>query len=487
MLLALGKSDFGLYGVVGGLTVFISFLNILLSEATSRFYAYAQGFAQKQTLEGNAEGALEECRKWFSTSVLIHTIVPSVLMVIGYPIGLHAVEDWLTIPVDRMDACRWVFRFVCISCFSGMVNVPFRAMYTAKQYIAELTIYGVVATTVNVVFSYYMVTHPGEWLSRYAFWMCCIIVVPQVCISIRSIMVFPECRFRWSYALSWNRVSRLTTYAICQAFGGLGLILRGQGIQLLVNKYFCPAYNAAMSIGNRVSSQSNSLSSAMEGAFTPAIATACGAGRREEMIKLSYWACKFGMLFGLLFMLPLSLELDAILKIWLVDPPPCTAALCLCILMVALIEKSVVGHMLAILANGKIAAFQMFNGCIQILSLPLAWVLVANGCGFVSVGWAMVAMMIICAIGRVLIARSMVGMSARYWLFKILAPMAVVTGIAGGAGWLVVRYSGLVGFPRICITTIVCESFFVPLAWLLALEKAEKAYLYTRVRKIFKR
>ena len=52
MLAALGKTDFGLYGVVGGMTVFIAFLNTLLSTATSRFYAYAEGKAQKSAEEG---------------------------------------------------------------------------------------------------------------------------------------------------------------------------------------------------------------------------------------------------------------------------------------------------------------------------------------------------------------------------------------------------------------------------------------------------
>ena len=157
VLTALGKTDFGLYGVVGGLTVFISFLNTLLSSATSRFYAFAEGESQKCALEeGDAEQGVEGCRQWFSTAVMVHTTVPVVLVAIGYPLGMYAVEHWLTIPPDRLNACRWVFRFVCISCFVGMVNVPFQAMYTAKQYIAELTIYSFATTTANVAFMYFI-------------------------------------------------------------------------------------------------------------------------------------------------------------------------------------------------------------------------------------------------------------------------------------------------------------------------------------------
>lgn len=47
VLAALGKTDFDLYGVVGGMMGFIVFLNSLLNVATGRFYAYAEGLAQK--------------------------------------------------------------------------------------------------------------------------------------------------------------------------------------------------------------------------------------------------------------------------------------------------------------------------------------------------------------------------------------------------------------------------------------------------------
>ena len=483
MLAALGKTDFGLYGVVGGMTVFISFLNTLLSTATSRFYAYAEGRAQKSAAEGNAEAGLDECRKWFSTAVLLHTIVPVVLIVVGYPLGLYAIEHWLTIPIERLAACRWVFRFVCISCFVGMVNVPFQAMFTAKQYIAELTIYGVAATTANVFFMYFMVTHPGDWLAKYALWMCLVSVVPQVIICLRAIRVFPECRFRFSYAWNKGRVLELSSFAFWQAFGGLGVILRGQGIQILVNKYFGPDYNASMSIANQVSAQSQTLSSAMQGAFAPAITTAYGAGRYDEMRALAYRTCKFGMLLALIFVLPLALELRTVLNIWLVDPPPYTAELCWCILLMAIIDKSAAGHMLAVSAKGKIAAYQTFLGGSLILTLPLAWIMVAKGLGFVSVGVAMVITMAICAWGRVWFARNLVGMSARYWLFKIMIPMGIVVGVVGTVGFML-RFAMASGLIRILATTIVCEVLLLPLAWFVLLDSSERIYLTNRIGRL---
>lgn len=484
VLAALGKTDFGLYGVVGGLTVFIAFLNTLLSIATGRFYAYAEGQAQKSAREGQAELGLEECRKWFSTAVLLHTVVPLVLLVIGYPSGMYAVEHWLTIPPDRMDACRWVFRFVCISCFVGMLNVPFQAMYTAKQYIAELTVYGVAATTANVFFMYYMVTHPGEWLAKYALWMCFVSVVPQMLICLRALKVFPECRYRGSYAWNKARILELSSFAFWQAFGGLGAVLRGQGIQILVNKYFGPVYNASMSIANQVSAQSQTLSGAMQAAFAPAITAACGAGRYDEMRALAYRTSKFGMLLALIFVLPLALELRTVLNLWLIEPPPYTAELCWCILLMAIIDKSAAGHMLAVAAKGKIAAYQTFLGGSLILTLPLAWIMVVVGFGFVSIGWAMVITMMMCSWGRVWFARRLVGMSARYWLIKIMLPMGLVAGVVGAVGFMV-RFLLASSLGRVLSTAIVCETLLLPLAWFVLLDSSERLYLTNRIVRFF--
>ena len=122
VLMALGQSDYGLYGVVGGLTAFIAFFNGLMAAAVGRFYAFSVGQAKVAGTQG--EG-LEVCRQWFNTAVLIHTAVPLVLIAVGYPVGMWAVESFLTIPPERVEACRWVFRFVCLSCFVAMVNVPF--------------------------------------------------------------------------------------------------------------------------------------------------------------------------------------------------------------------------------------------------------------------------------------------------------------------------------------------------------------------------
>ena len=296
VLMALGQVDYGLFGVIGGMIVFVQFVNNVLAGATARFYAFSVGESKNDIEQG-----LDNCRKWFNTALTIHTLLPLCLIIIGYPIGKWAVFNWLTIPPDRIQACLWVWRFFCFSSFVAMVNVPFMAMFTAKQYIAELTIYSMATTILNIIFAYFMVTHPGEWLTKYALWMCAMVVVPQIIICIRANYIFKECKIVWQYLGNILYLKKLGSYAGWQFLGVFCSILRNQGISLLINKAFGPRVNASMHIAHQVNGGTSSLASALLKAFSPAITTACGAKDYKRMTTLAFEACKFSTLLALIF------------------------------------------------------------------------------------------------------------------------------------------------------------------------------------------
>ena len=476
--MALGQVDYGLMGVVGGLTAFIAFFNGIMSGSIGRFYALTVG-AQRI----NKDEGIESCRAWFTTAVLIHTVLPIVLMLIGYPIGEWAVRNFLTIPADRISDCVWVWRFVCISCFLGMVSVPYNAMYGAHQYIAELTIYSFVTTTLNACFLYYMVTHPGVWLVKFMFWQLLLGLLPNLIIAIRACYLFPECRFRVAYVRCWGRIKELCGYGLWTAWGTFGALLRAQGIAVLVNKYFGPKVNAGVAVGTGLSGHCNMLSGSMLGAFSPAIFNAWGAREYDKARSLAYKTCKFSVLFILIFAAPLALEVDEVLKLWLVHPPMYAAELCLFVIAMNLIDKSAVGCMICVNANGKVARYQAFLGTSLVLTLPLAWLLIEAGVGVYAVGWAMVATMCVCASGRVWFARSLVGMSAKYWVGHIALPLAMVIAITLIAGRLP-QYFMAPSFVRIITTTVFAEGVLLPLSWFLVLNKEERSMVAAKAMQV---
>lgn len=475
--MALGEVDYGLMGVVGGLTAFIGFFNGILAGSISRFYAFSVGMAQKG---GREDEGLEECRRWFSVAVSVHTVVPVVLMVIGYPIGAYAIEHWLTIPTGRVCDCVWVFRFVCMTCFLGMVSVPFNAMYGAKQLIAELTIYSFVTSTLNVVFLYYMITHPGIWLAKYAFWTCALSIVPSLIISGRALFCFPECRIRRKHLWNLADIRELVSFAGWNLFGATGNLLKGAGMTVLVNKFFGPVQNAAISIANTVAGHSQSLAGSMVGAFMPAITNARGAEDRPRMISLVHQTCKFGALLILPFALPLTLEIDEVMVLWLKDPPAQSGVLCIWMMAIFVLENMTTGHWVVVSANGKIAWYQFIVGTLFILTLPLAWIMMRCGLGLYSVGYALFTALSIVVCVRIVAVKVLLNISPRYWVFRIFLPLVLLCAITCVIGTLP-RFFMAESFGRLCVTTILVEIILIPLAWKVLCDHSEREYLKVRI------
>lgn len=476
-LMALGQIDYGLYGLVGGLTVFIAFFNNVLAGANARFYAISIGAAK---VAEDKDAALEECRKWFNTALSVHAVVPIVLILLGYPLGAYAVEHWLTIPADRINACIWVFRFTCLSCFVAMLNVPFTAMYNAKQYIAELTIYSFITSTLNVIVLGYMVSHPDVWLSRYAAWSCSMAVIPQLIICLRACVIFPECQIRFHYLCDVSRIKRLGAFSGWQMLGVLCGMLRRNGLIIVINKFFGASMNAAQAIGNTVQGQCNTLAGAMQSAFTPVITQACGAGDYERMNKFVIRTCKFNVFLSLIFMIPLALELQTVMTLWLKNPPAFTVGLCFCAMLMHLIGESSAGHMVAVNASGKIVGYHIVLCSINIFLIPT--------CVLVGLIWRNVYMImavviifeVLMTIGRLCFARIHVGTSIRSWIRYVVLPSVMVVAVCGVIGWLPQQLLEA-SFLRVCLTTAMCEIVLLPMLWFVVLNEEERLFLREKI------
>lgn len=476
-LMALGEIDYGLNGLVAGLSVFITFFNGILASSNARFYAYSVGAAK---VADDKNSALEECRHWFNTSLSIHTVVPLLLLVVGYPIGEYAVRYWLTIPADRIQDCVWVFRFCCVSCFVGMTTVPFSAMYTAKQYIAELTIYGFVTSTLNVIVLYYMVNHPAVWLVEYSAFSCFLAVIPALIIAVRATFIFPECNIRWSYMWDKARALRIASFSGWSFFGNLCGILRTNGISILINKLFGAKMNAALAVGTSVQGHCCSLAGAMQGAFSPVVTQACGAKDFLRMNEFALRSCKFNMLLGLIFVLPLSVELEEVMTLWLKNPPAFSVGLCYCAMLIHLAECCTVGHRIAVVATGDIKWYYLCMSMMNIGTLPMAvivGVLWRNVYGIMAV---LVIMELVNSAGRVYFARRLCGTNVRKWLWGIMLPICAVSGLVILFG-LLSRTVMNASFLRIVVSSAIVEVVFLPLAWKVILDDEERRFVRERV------
>lgn len=258
---------------------------------------------------------------------------------------------------------------------------------------------------------------------------------------------------------------------------------RHQCMEIVVNKFFGPKVNAAYTISGTVSGEAAALTGALNGAFIPAITTAYGTGDMEQMRGLAYRASKFGTLLTLPFAIPLGIEIDEALCLWLKNPPDHTAGLCIGMLVVVVIEKLTLGHLAAINASGKVAKFQVVRSIVCVSALPMAIGLLLAYRSVYMVAVVMVVTAAIMVVTDSLLSRC-VGLSVRFLVGHVVLPLASVSIVSLMIGalprlWLEPSVT------RLAITTILVELTLLPLSWFVVLGNEERTFVRERVlRKI---
>lgn len=467
----LGLSDFGLVGVVGALLVFISFFNTVLGGSVGRYYSYVIG---KYNIEPKDE--CQELTQWFNTALCVHTAVPLVLLVIGVPVGYYAIGHWLVIPEDRLFACYCVFSFSLITTFVNMVSVPFLSFFWSWQRFAEMVVWESLKTILMFVFAYTLMLYSGDRLIYYACYSMCTMCFVTIVQMIRVRLNFTACRFH--HDMLWNKrqLKELLSFSGWQLFGCAGGLLRNQGAAIVINLFYGAKINGSFNIANQLSAQASSLSNSMVTALTPAVTVAEGAGSEQKVRSLAFQACKFGTFLVMFFAIPLILEIDEVLILWLKQRPPYAAVLCRCIIIAFIIDKLTTGYMPAIMAKGKIALYQVVTGGMLLATVPLVYIFASCGFSPTSVGWAFIIATTGTSLSRLYFGQRLVGLIFLEWLKSVFAPIIVVGGLCAFIGSLIAWHLPL-SVTRTIVVSVETFTVLCVAGWMFVLSAGERAWI----------
>jgi O-antigen/teichoic acid export membrane protein len=289
--------------------------------------------------------------------------------------------------------------------------------------------------------------------------------------------------FAFAYLFNLDYLRNLFQFVGWKMLGISCVVLRGQGAPVLINLKFGPLVNAGYSIAYRLSIQATSLSEALTGAFQPALTSSEGKGDRNDMLAMAMQVCKFGALLVVLFVLPLTLEMDTVMKLWLGSPPDYAGPLCQWMLAMLLLDKLTAGPMLAVNAVGNIAAYELVQGSLYLLALPLMLLLFAAGIGPVAVGAALFASNAAYCAGRLLFSRRLAGFPVGRWFRTVALPFAFLTLLGVTAGWSVMQVFPP-GFSRICLTTGITSLITMATGWFWLLDHKERRFVKNLLCKI---
>ena len=126
---------------------------------------------------------------------------------------------------------------------------------------------------------------------------------------------YKEARF----SFYWDRTlfRSVFSYSSWTLFGTMAGVANNQGTNLILNVFFGPVLNAAYSIAYQVSTVIQQFSSNFFMAIRPPLIKSYAEKNYDYMMQLFYLSSRFSFLLLYAIILPLILEVEFILKLWL--------------------------------------------------------------------------------------------------------------------------------------------------------------------------
>ena len=307
-LAALGVEDYGIYNVVGGVVAMFSMLSGSLSAAISRFITFELGRGDKERL-----------KTVFSTSVNIQIGLAIIIMVLAEIGGVWFLNCKMNIATERLLAANWVLQCSIITFMINLISVPYNAAIIAHERMSAFAYISILETVLKLLVVYLLYVTLYDRLIVYAVLLCLVAIALRLIYGIYCKRNFEECTYHFIYDKSILR--SMTGFAGWNFIGVASGALRGQGVNIVINLFCGAAVNAARAISFQVNNAVNSFASNFMTAINPQITKSYASGNYGYMMQLIFQGARLSYYLLLFISLPLILEADTVLKLWLEEVP----------------------------------------------------------------------------------------------------------------------------------------------------------------------
>jgi O-antigen/teichoic acid export membrane protein len=300
---------------------------------------------------------------------------------------------------------------------------------------------------------------------------------------IRAQWIFKACHLKRSYWFDKKRFKELFSFVGWDLFGGMGYMVRGVGTPFLINIFSGATVNAAYGIANQVSRHTTSITGALLGAISPEITAREGAGNRDRMISLSLRTSKLAVLLTYLWLIPLFIEIDYVLELWLKEVPEYAGTFCRIVLLSFLFNTATQGYRSAVMATGNIKKFQLTLGTILMLTFPIVWgIYKLTGSPILAVS-TLPLISGIHSLGRVYWVKHLLNIPYSYWIKGVLIKSLQVLVLPLIISillkhWMDSSFGFLILLSAISFVTTCMSS------WFFGLDETEKGFIREKIERI---
>lgn len=407
VLNVLGVTDYGIYNVVGGIVAMFGFLNASMSISTQRYLNIEIGRKNFKRLN-----------KVFITSINIHIIISLLIIFLGETIGLWLLYNKMTIPDNRFISALWVYQCAILSTIVMIISVPYNALIIAHERMEAFAYISILEVTLKLVAVLILFFVKYDNLIVYSILMLIMQLIIRLVYSLYCKRFFQESKFN----LFWDRslFKDMCSFAGWSLWGNIAFIGFTQGLNVLLNMFFCPIVNAARGISVQIQNAVNQFSSSFQMAINPQITKSYAVNDLNYMHSLIIRSSKWTFFLMLILSAPLLLETSFILKIWLGFVPDYTVTFTRLMLCVTIIDSIANPLITAATATGRIRTYQIVVGGLLLLIIPISYFVLKSGGKPWSVFIVHILMCTISFFVRLLFVHRMIGLSLKAYFFNVV-------------------------------------------------------------------
>ena len=477
VLNTLGVEDYGIYNVVGGLVAMFSMVSSSLSSAVSRFLTFELG-----------KGNMERLKETFSTSLMIHLALAGIVFILAESVGIWFLNTQMTIPEERLYAANWVFQASIISFMFGLCSVPYNASITSHERMSAFAYIGILDVVLRLLIVLFIAYVPLKFDKLIVYSL----LLVAVGMSLQCIYLwycrknFEECRFKLYFNKSyWKEMSAFAGWNFIGCTAGL---LKDQGVNILLNLFMGPIVNAARGIAMSMNATVNAFTGNFLTALNPQIIKSYASNDETYMFSLIERGSRFSFYILFVLALPILLETEFVLTLWLRHFPEHTINFVRLVLILSLCDVVSSTLITSQLATGRIRNYQLAVGGMLMMNFPLSYCCIKMGYPPEATFIVAILISICCMVTRLLFLRKLIGISVRkfvtnvclrvfmVFVFSVIIPVALELILMIDNSW---QRFGIITF-----VSIVCSMISV---CMVGCTKSERQFIIQKVRTLKKR
>lgn len=410
----LGVMDYGIYSVVCGFVALFSFINSSLSNGIQRFYNYESG--------KNGETAIA---KVYKTAIVIQVILALLILIIVEPLGIWYVNYQMQIPTDRIFAANCIFQFSLVSLLFLIFQIPYSAVIMSYEKMGYYATVGIIDVVLKLAIILLLPLFQGDRLIIYGLLLLLVTIIDFILYFSYAKFNFKILNSKFSFDKNLFRdVFKFSGWNFVEMFAWT---TQGQGVNIVLNLFCGPIVNAAQGISIQIQGALNGFCANLVMAYRPQLVQSYAQNDIHKTCDMMYSMSKIMFLMFFMLAVPVILEIDYILKIWLgKDIPDYTSSFTVLILLSIIPRNFAMGLSQVVHATGRLKNYQLGSALIVILVLPISYILLKNGYTPDNIYIANLLLCILLWIADLYLLSRIFPLSIKDYLKKVVIPSSLI-------------------------------------------------------------